>query len=89
MKLEPITQSEVSQKEKDKYSILTHIYRIWNNGTEEFIFRAAVEKQTQKTDLRTWGGGRGEKGEGELYRESNMEIYNTISEIDSQWEFAV
>ena len=26
--LEPITQSEVSQKEKDKYSILTHIYGI-------------------------------------------------------------
>ena len=28
MNLEPITQSEVSQKEKDKYHILTHIYRI-------------------------------------------------------------
>ena len=26
--LEPIIQSEVSQKEKDKYRILTHIYRI-------------------------------------------------------------
>ena len=26
MKLEPIIQSEVSQKEKHKYSILTHIY---------------------------------------------------------------
>ena len=26
MKLEPIIQSEVSQKEKDQYSILTHIY---------------------------------------------------------------
>ena len=26
--LEPIIQSEVSQKEKDKYCILTHIYRI-------------------------------------------------------------
>ena len=25
MKLEPITQSEVSQKEKHQYSILTHI----------------------------------------------------------------
>ena len=25
-KLEPITQSEVSQKEKQQYSILTHIY---------------------------------------------------------------
>ena len=28
MKLEPIIQSEVSQKDKDQYSILTHIYRI-------------------------------------------------------------
>ena len=29
MNLGPIIQSEVSQKEKDKYHILTHIY-IWN-----------------------------------------------------------
>ena len=29
MKLEPITHSEVSQKEKNKYHILMHIY-IWN-----------------------------------------------------------
>ena len=28
MNLEPIIQSEVSQKEKDKYLILTHIYGI-------------------------------------------------------------
>ena len=28
MKLEPIIQSEISQKEKDKYCILTHIYAI-------------------------------------------------------------
>ena len=28
MKLEPIIQSEVSQKDKDRYSILTHIYGI-------------------------------------------------------------
>jgi len=28
MKLEPIIQTEVSQKEKHKYSILTHIYGI-------------------------------------------------------------
>ena len=29
MKLEPITQSEVSQKEKHQYGILTYIY-IWD-----------------------------------------------------------
>ena len=28
MNLEPIIQSEISQKEKDKYCILTHIYEI-------------------------------------------------------------
>ena len=32
MNLGPIIQSEVSQKEKDKYHILTHIY-IWNLET--------------------------------------------------------
>ena len=30
IKLEAIIQSEVSQKEKHQYSILTHIYGIWN-----------------------------------------------------------
>ena len=28
MNLEPITENEVSQTEKDKYSVLKHIYRI-------------------------------------------------------------
>ena len=44
--LEPILQSEVSQKEKYKYRILMHIYAIYKDGTDEFICRAAVEKQT-------------------------------------------
>ena len=46
MDLEAIIQSEVTQKEKAKYRIPTHIYRIWKNGTEEFIYKAAMEKQT-------------------------------------------
>ena len=46
MNIEPIIQSEVSQKEKDKYCILMHIYGILKDGTEEFICRAAMEKQT-------------------------------------------
>ena len=51
MNLEPIIQSKVSQKEKDKYRILMHIYGIQKNGTEEFIYRAAVERQTLRVDL--------------------------------------
>ena len=35
IKLEPIIQSEVSQKEKHQYSILTHIYGIYKNGNND------------------------------------------------------
>ena len=33
--------------------------------------------------------GGGEEGESKMYGESNMEMYNTMCKIDSQWEFAV
>ena len=33
--------------------------------------------------------GGGEAGEGEMNGEINMEVYNTICKIDSQWEVAV
>ena len=46
MNLEPITQSEVSQKEKDKYRRLMPIRGIQKEGIEEFSYRAAMEKQT-------------------------------------------
>ena len=58
MNLEPVIQSEVSQKEKDKYRILMHIYGIYKNGTEEFIYREAMEKQTYRIDLWTCREGR-------------------------------
>ena len=45
-----------------------------------------MEKQTQRTDLRTW---QGEEGEGEMYGKSNMGTYIIICEIDTQWEFAL
>ena len=57
MNLEPIIQSEVSQKEKDKYSILTYIHNL-ESGPEEFIYRATMEKQAYRIDLWTWGEGR-------------------------------
>ena len=46
MSLESVIQGDVSQKEKGKYCILTHIYGIWKNGSEELIYRVAMEKQT-------------------------------------------
>ena len=53
-----------------------HRYGIQKDGTEEFICGAAMEKQTYRTDLWTWG-------EGEMYGKSNMETYITICKIDS------
>ena len=37
MKLEPIIQSEVSQKDKDQYSILMHIYVLLKDGNDNPI----------------------------------------------------
>ncbi|MCU5907669.1 hypothetical protein H3U63_18770 [Clostridioides difficile] len=46
MGLETLIQSEVSQKAKDKYCILKHIYGIQENGTDEPICREGTETQT-------------------------------------------
>ena len=45
MKLEPIVHSEVSQKEKYQYSILTHIYGIFKDGNDDPICETAKEIQ--------------------------------------------
>ena len=58
MNLGPIIQSEVSQNEKDKYCVLMHMYGIYKNGTEEFIYREIMEKQTEN---RLMDMGRGEE----------------------------
>ena len=82
MNLEPIIQSEVNQKEKDKYHILMYIYGFQRDGMDEYVCK---EKQTQRTDLWTWR----EEREGEIYAESNMEIYITKCKVNSQWEFSL
>ena len=49
MKLEPIIQSEVSQKEKHQYSILTHIYGISKDGNDNPVCETAKETQMYRT----------------------------------------
>ena len=49
MKLEPIIQSEVSQKDKDQYSILTHIYGILKDGNDKPICKTEKETQMYRT----------------------------------------
>ena len=45
MNLEPIIQSKVSQREKDKYHTSTHVYGIQKDGTNNATCRAAKETQ--------------------------------------------
>ena len=49
MKLEPIIQSEVSQKEKHQYSILTHIYGIQKDGNDNPVCETAKDTQMYRT----------------------------------------
>ena len=53
MKLEPMIQSEVSQKDKDQYSILTYIYGILKVGNDNPICKTEKETQIYRTDLGT------------------------------------
>ena len=69
MDLESVIQSEVSQKEQNKY-ILMHICGIQKNGTDEPICRAGIETQTQRMDMWT----RGREGAGGMNWEIRFDI---------------
>ena len=45
MKLEPLIQNEVSQKEKHQYGILMHICGIQKDGKDDPICKTAKETQ--------------------------------------------
>ena len=51
MNLEPVIQSEVSQKEKNEYCILIHIYGILKIGTNEPVCKAG---QTYRLRMNLW-----------------------------------
>ena len=59
MKLEPIIQSEVSQKEKHQYSILIHIYEIQKDGNDNPVCETAKETQIQNGLFDSEGEGEG------------------------------
>ena len=67
MKLEPITQSEVSQKEKYQYSILTHMYGILKDGNDNPVCETAKETQMYRTVFGLCGRGRGWEDLGEWH----------------------
>jgi len=69
MKLEPIIQSEVSQKEKHQYSILTHIYEIYKDGNNNAVYETAKETLMCRTVFWTLT-----EGEGGMIWENGIEI---------------
>ena len=54
MKLEPIIQSEVSQKEKHQYSVLMQIHRILKDGNDDPICKTAKEAQNKEDFWTLW-----------------------------------
>ena len=72
MNLEPMTQSEASQKEKDKYCTLMHAY-LWN--LERWYWWTYLQGNHGGADtenrLRDRGGG--QEGGGGMNGESDME----------------
>ena len=55
MDLEIIIQSEVSQKEKNNYYILTHTCGVQKNGTDELICQTEIETEVKNKHMDTWG----------------------------------
>ena len=84
MNLEPIGPSEVSQKEKDKYCILAHVYVIWRDSVMS-LFTGQAWRRRQRTDLGTQCG---RKRVGQIERVARKK-YITICKTDSQWGSAL
>ena len=79
MKLEPIIQSEVSQKDKDQYSILTHIYGIKKMVTKH------MQNRKRDTDVQNRILDSVGEGKGEMFREKSIEtcILSRVKQITS------
>ena len=51
VELDIIILSQVSQKEKDKYNMISLLCRILKNDTHDLIYKIEMDSQTQKTNL--------------------------------------
>ena len=80
MKLEPIIQSEVSQKDKDQYSMLTHIYGIQKDGNDNPICKTEKDTDVQKRLLDSV-----REDEGGMFRENSIKtcILSRVKQIAS------
>ena len=80
MKLEPIIQSEVSQKDQHQYSILMHIYGIWKNGNDNPICKTEKRHRCIEQTFGLYGRRRG----WDDLREQHRNMYFINCETDHQ-----
>ena len=57
--LDTVRESEVSQKEKNRYHVLIRMCGLQKNGGDEHMGKAEIETQTQTTKL--WTPSRGNR----------------------------
>ena len=88
MNLEPVTQSEASHKEKDKYCILMHAY-LWN--LERWYWWTYLQGSNGDTDIenRLTDTSRGRKEKVGWTERVAWKHIHCCSKTDSQWEFTV
>ena len=78
MNTEPIIQSKTSQKDKNKYHILMHIYGIQKDGTDEYLQGSNGDVDIENRLMDMVGGG-----ESGTEREQHGNIHITICKRDS------
>ena len=85
MDLESVIQSEVSQKEKIKYYILTHKCGIQKNGTDDLIYKTKIETDIENKCVDTEARKRGVQ----MNREIVVDIYTLLILCIKQKEYIV
>ena len=83
IKLEPIIQSEVNQKDKHQYSTLTCIYWIYKDGNDDLIC-----KMTKETDVKTEFWTLWKKARVGWFEKIALKMYITTYKIDDQSKFS-
>ena len=79
MNLEPVIQSEVSQKEENKYRILIHIYGIYKKKWYSWTYLQGRNRDANIENRLVGTAGEGESG---TNWDNSIETYITVSKRD-------
>ena len=65
------------------------VYKCTYSESRKMVLKNLFAGQQWRNRHREQTYGQGERGETEMYEESNMETYIGIYKIDNEWEFAL